>query len=255
MHRPKVVVMASASVDGRVTIAPGVLLLFGEKRWDAVCGQSDVFAWLKLTHRPDATLEGSGSFATEGAELEPLPPFDGDREALYQDFLPNEIVHRLGHRGWFTAVDGRGRIRWAVKDGSAWGGEWEGWYALTLAAGHTPPEHLAYLRRERVPYLVAGAERVDLRGALEKMRASLGVTCVLSTGGGRLNGALLRAGLIDEINIDFCPAVIGGFQTPSLFDSPELGPDEWPARLRLLSTQTRADGHVWLRYEVIPAAE
>ena len=51
--------------------------------------------------------------------------------------------------------------------------------------------------------------------------------------------------------VEFFPAVIGGFETPSLFDSPELKPDEWPARLRLISAQVQPEGHVWLRYEVI----
>ena len=64
-------------------------------------------------------------------------------------------------------------------------------------------------------------------------------------------GALLRAGLVDEIDLEFFPAVIGGFDTPTLFESPALGPDEWPTRLKLISAQVQADGSVWLRYEVL----
>ena len=89
-------------------------------------------------------------------------------------------------------------------------------------------------------------------GVLEKMAHRLGVTCLLSTAGGRLNGALLRAGLVDEVNIDLFPALIGGFQTSTLFASPDLRPDEAPARLRLLAAQVRDGGNVWLRYEVVP---
>jgi riboflavin biosynthesis pyrimidine reductase len=66
-----------------------------------------------------------------------------------------------------------------------------------------------------------------------------------------LNGALLRAGLVDEINVQFLPAIIGGFDTPSLFDAPELRDDEMPARLNLISAQIEAGGRVWLRYEVV----
>jgi 2,5-diamino-6-(ribosylamino)-4(3H)-pyrimidinone 5'-phosphate reductase len=102
---------------------------------------------------------------------------------------------------------------------------------------------------------VAGEGRVDLRLALQKMCSRLGVTSLLSTAGGRLNGALLRAGLVDEINVDFLPAVIGGFETPTLFDSPDLKPDEWPTRLKLISAQVRQEGHVWLRYQVVPGSE
>lgn len=255
MSRPKVVVLNSASVDGRLAVSPDVLLLHGDKRWEAIGGSSgfNVFEWLRSTHGPQATLEGSGSFVQKGDEPEPLPPLGGDLETLYQDFLPDAVVHRPGHRGWFTAVDGRGRIRWAYKDGAAFGDAWEGWYPLALVGHQTPAEYLAYLRREKIPYLVAGEGRVDLALALEKMNSHLGVTCLLSTAGGRLNGALLRAGLVDEINVEFLPAVIGGFETPSLFNSPALKPDEWPTRLELISAQVQARGRVWLRYRIVQA--
>jgi riboflavin biosynthesis pyrimidine reductase len=77
------------------------------------------------------------------------------------------------------------------------------------------------------------------------------VDCILSTAGGRLNGALLRAALVDEINVEFFPAVIGGLGTPMLFDSPELKPDERPTRLELISCRAQTHGRVWLRYQVV----
>ena len=248
MSRPRVVVHSLASVDGRITLAPDVLLLYGDERWQAVAGSSeDVYERLKLTHKPQVFLEGSGSFVPSNAEPEPLPPVDGDPQSLYQDFLPHNVVHRPGHQGWFTAVDSRGRVRWLYKEFEGW----EGWHLLVLVAHHTPPEYLAYLQHEKIPYLVAGEERVDLHPALEKLESQLGVTCLVSTAGGKLNGALLRAGLVDEISIEFFPAVIGGFETPALFDSPALKPDEWPTRLKLISAQVQAEGRVRLRYEVV----
>ena len=51
-------------------------------------------------------------------------------------------------------MDGRGRVRWAFRE---WPGEeWAGWHLLVLAARHTPPQYLAYLQGEGIPYLVAG---------------------------------------------------------------------------------------------------
>ena len=250
MNRPKVVVHGIASVDGRLTLAPDVLLLYGDERWQAVAGSTDdVYERDKLTHKPQVILEGSGSFVSNNAEPKPLPPFEGDPSTLYQDFLPHAVVHRPGHQGWFTVVDSRGRVRWAYKEWPEEG--WEGWHLLVLAAHHTPPEYLAYLQGENIPYLVAGEERVDLRLATEKLESQLGVKCVLSTSPGKLGGALLRAGLVDEISIEFFPAIIGGLETPSLFDSPELEPDEWPTQLRLVSAEVQAEGHVWLRYQVV----
>jgi hypothetical protein len=232
-----------------LTLAPGVLLLYGDQRWNQVSGTSEAYPTLQTTYKPQAYLEGSASLIADEAEPEPLPPFEGDPAHLYQDFLPAEVIERPDLRGWFTVVDSRGRVRWAYKE---WPDPaWAGWLALVLVSQSTPPPYLAYLQRETIPYLVAGQERVDLALALAKMHDILEVKRLLSTSPGRLGAALLRAGLVDEIHIEFFPAIIGGYSTPSLFDSPELGPEETPHRLRLLSTQTQVDGRVWLRYEVL----
>lgn len=248
MTRPKVVILNSASLDGRLAASRDQLLLWGDERWQALDQGSDTFPWLKLLHQPGATLEGSGSFVRDGDEPEPLPPVDGAPGALHEDFLPEAVVERPGHVGWFIVVDGRGRGRGWMKDGAVFGPDWEGWHLLVLVGHHTPTEYLAYLRREEIPYLVAGQGQVDLEAALDKLRTRLGVTSLLSTAGGRLNGALLRAGLVDEVNVELLPGVVGGFDTPSLFDSPALGPGEMPVKLDLISAQVHRDGRVWLRY-------
>jgi riboflavin biosynthesis pyrimidine reductase len=250
VKKPKVVVCGKVSVDGRLTLAPGVLLLFGDKRWDAVVGKdTSVDKWLKATHKPQVFLEGSGSFVAGDQKAEPLPTAAGNEKKLYRDFLPDSVVHRKGHSGWFAVVDSKGLVRWAYKEWPS--EEWKGWHLLVLVAESSPCEYLAYLRRENIPYLVAGKERVDLRLGLEKMKTKLNVKSVISTSPGKLGGALLRSGLVDEIDIEFFPAVIGGFDTPSLFDSPALEAGEWPTRLKLVSSHVQADGCVWLRYKVL----
>ncbi len=250
--KPKVIIYGDVSADGRLTLAPDVVLLFGDKRWEAIAKPSDVYEWLMFTHKPQALIEGSNSFVPSHYTPEPLPPIRGDLGELYRDFLPEAVIHHPAHYLWFTVVDSRGRVRWFYtgEPGKEAPGA-EGQHLLVLVAQHTPAEYLAYLQRENVPYLVAGEERVDLRQALEKLASQLGVRCVLSTSPGKLAGALLRAGLVDEVNIDIFPSIIGGTETPTLFESPDLGADEWPARLKLLAVQVEAKGRVWLRYEVV----
>lgn len=251
MNRPKVVIYGGVTLDGRLTIAPGVLLMFGDERWDSFAGSDEEIAnWLREKHKPQAYLEGSGSLVTPTEKPKPLPPTRDKPEILYQDFLPGSVVKRPNHGGWFCTVDSKGLIRWAYKEFPS--EEWRGWHLMVIVANQTPVEYLAYLRRENIPYLVAGKERVNLRLALEKMKSQLGVTSVVSTSPGKLGGALLRAGLVDEVNILVLPSIIGGFETPSLFQSPELESDEWPTPLRLIWAQVQSDGRVWLRYEVLP---
>jgi riboflavin biosynthesis pyrimidine reductase len=249
MNRPKVVVYGCASLDGRLTIAPGVLLMFGDKRWNAIAGSDEeISKWLRDMHKPQVYLEGSGSLVTDKEEPKALPAFKGDPKTLYRDFLPDSVVKRPGHRGWFIMVDSKGRARWGFKQWPS--EEWKGWHLMVIVANQTPCEYLAYLQRENIPYLIAGEDRVNLKLALEKMKSLLGVTSIVSTSPGKLGGALLRAGLIDEVNVLFIPALIGGSETPTLFKSPELKPNQWPTQLKLIWTQVQSDGRVWLRYEV-----
>lgn len=62
--------------------------------------------------------------------------------------------------------------------------------------------------------------------------------------------ALLREGLVDEIDIELLPWAIGGRGTPALFDAPPLAPDEWPTRLELLDHEALPAGRIRLRYSV-----
>lgn len=117
-------------------------------------------------------------------------------------------------------------------------------------AAATPASYLAYLRRERIPYLVVGEQRVVLPLALRALGDVLGARTVVVTAGPRLGGALLRAGVLDEVEVDVLPLSVGGTTTPTLFTTPDLGPSDAPVPLRLLDVHRRDDGRVLLRYAV-----
>ncbi len=252
--RPRVVVSIMSSVDGRVTLRRDRLLMDEDasRTWRSLQPPSALAllalrtAELDRLYHPEAILEGSGTFVTETDQPPPaLPPTTDAPQALWADHLPVEVTQRPGHERWFVVVDGRGRVRWEIKQDG-------GTDLLVLVAHGTPAEYLAYLRREQIPYLLAGGQRVDLDLALHRIHDLLGVSCVVSEAGGGLNGALLRAGLVDEIHLLVVPAVIGGRDTPTIFDGPQLTDGEFPTRLRLLSAHAESDGMLWLRYQVVP---
>ncbi|GAA4288666.1 dihydrofolate reductase family protein [Georgenia daeguensis] len=252
MRAPRVVTHNVVSVDGRLTIAPGVSLLAGDARWDAVAaGVGDPYAWVRRTHDPDVLLEGSGSFVpspgVDGSAPPEAPGRGGSAADADDAFLPAAVVDVPGRR-WFTVVDGRGRVDLRYAELSEPG--WAGWHALVLTSRAAPGAHLARLRDQGIPYLVVGGPRVDLARALGVLARRLGVRTVVSTGGGRLGGALLRAGLVDEVDLEVLPAAIGGRGTPSLFDAPPLRPGEWPVRLDLISVEEPGGGRLRLRYAV-----
>ena len=114
-------------------------------------------------------------------------------------------------------------------------------------------EYLGFLRARGVSYILAGARDVDLVLALEKIGAQFGVRTLMLEGGGRINGAMLRAELIDEVSVLVAPVADGRFGTAALFDVD--GNDMIPRGLALESVERRADDVVWLRYRVRPASK
>ncbi len=248
-QRPKVIILVAASVDGRISLGPNRTM------WDdmedtrgALPGDAEVWAQTKRElyqlHQVQASMLGSNSLVGTDDQLAALPPYTGETVPLYADFLPTEVLADPNRKGWLVVVDGRGRCR------SGYRGE-DGWQMLHLVSHAVGPEYLAFLQQMRIPYLIAGEQRVDLRQVLTKMHVKLGVTALVNEAGGNLAGAMLKAGLVDEVNVIVRPTIIGGKDTPSLFDSPELLADELPTRLRLVSAQVLAESdHLWLRYQM-----
>lgn len=109
--RPRVVLTATMSLDGRITLGPHDRLLDPQvsARWDALKppgfaeGPGRVHAWLGA----QVTLQGSGSFVDVDAVAPDWPPPRLSAAVLRTDHLPREAGH------WFVVADGRGRVDWS----------------------------------------------------------------------------------------------------------------------------------------------
>ena len=248
--RPRVIVSVTATADGRVTLSRMERLLDDgpNRRWKAAWppDTEDLLARrataIEQRHHPTVVLEGSGSFVADDAVALDLPDTSGPTDVLRTDFLPYHSTR------WFAVVDARGRVAWTHKGDAETS-------LLVIASHSTPLPYLARLRQERIPYLLAGTHRVDLRSALAKIRTQLGAECVVSEAGGGLNGALFRAGLVDELHIVTVPALIGGLGTPSIMDGPPLDSGSLPEQLRAIDVQVGGHGTIWAHYEVVLSPE
>jgi 2,5-diamino-6-(ribosylamino)-4(3H)-pyrimidinone 5'-phosphate reductase len=174
------------------------------------------YSALARTWREDVTLTGADTILAQEEALAaaPRPGPDPDAPLL-------------------AVVDGRGRVRaWdALRDCGHWSG------VLALRCDATPAG-----RCTSVPELMTGGERVDLAAALAVLGGRHGARVVRIDSGGALTGALLRAGLVDELSLLVHPCVAGSDRR---WDGPE------PVRARglaLIAAETLADGLVWLRY-------
>jgi riboflavin biosynthesis pyrimidine reductase len=152
-------------------------------------------------------------------------------------------------KAWGIFLDAHGKACWERSD---IGGD----PILVILTEQVPDSHLAGLRSEKISYIFAGKTEVDLAAALETLNRELGIERLLVEGGGGANGALLRAGLIDELSIVITAALDGSTGAPTVFNSgdTDLGPAPIE-RLTLESHQVLENGALWLRYRVVNAGK
>lgn len=149
-------------------------------------------------------------------------------------------------RPLLAVVDGSGRVRrWSVFQEAPY---WRGWIALL--ADSVPEAHRAYLASRNVDAQVFGPGRVDLALVLDRLRREYGVRRIRVDSGGRLNGALLRAGLVDEVHLRVCPWLAGGSSPRSSFVADDLGPGATGTPLERVAVESFDDGSVLLSYRV-----
>ncbi len=111
-----------------------------------------------------------------------------------------------------------------------------------------PDSHLAALRSERISYIFAGTDELDLERALMVLNQEVGLKRIALQGGGSTNSTFLGARLINEISLVIFPAIDGTEGAPSVFENRNSS-TEMPT-MSLLGVKELKGGAVWLRYEL-----
>lgn len=227
--RPRVICHMMASVDGRILTDGWPLSDEGRRQYEVVHDSYEPNAWLCGR----VTMEAHFAQGTRSdAEI-----------AREHDGAPREDFRAPGeHESFAFAVDSSGRLAWDTSD-------IDGDHVVAILSDRVSDEYLAFLRERGVSYILAGAREVDLALALEKIGSRFGVRTLMLEGGGKINGGMLRAGLVDEVSVLLAPVVDGRMGTPALFDFTDDAPRH---RLALDAVERRADDVLWLRYRVEP---
>jgi riboflavin-specific deaminase-like protein len=89
---------------------------------------------------------------------------------------------------------------------------------IVLTTCRAPTAKLNRLRRRGAEVQICGDREIDFRKALAWLYETFRVKRLLCEGGGELNDALFRAGLVDELHLTICPRIIGGRQAPTIAD-------------------------------------
>ncbi|CAA9364823.1 MAG: hypothetical protein AVDCRST_MAG89-4015 [uncultured Gemmatimonadetes bacterium] len=227
--RPRVICHMIASVDGRILTDGWPLSDEGRRQYEVV----------HESYAPDAWLCGRVTMEAHFAQ-----GTRSDAEiAREHDGAPREDFRAPGENESFAfAVDSSGRLAWDTND-------IDGDHVVAILSQRVSDEYLAFLRERGVSYVLAGAREVDLAAALEKIGSRFGVRTLMLEGGGKINGGMLRAGLVDEVSVLLAPVVDGRMGTPAVFDFTDDAPRH---RLALDAVERRADDVLWLRYRVEP---
>ena len=235
--RPRVICHMGASIDGRiVTDAWPVSVSDAVRRqYEETHDSYDADGWLcgRVTMEPFAGgVRSASELAQQRISAAPRDDF----------------VAPGGHSSFAFALDPSGRLAWKSNNIS-------GDHVVAILSERVSDEYLSFLCERGVSYLLAGTREVDLVVALDKIADLFGIRTLMLEGGGRINGAMLRAGLIDEVSVLVVPLADGAIGTPSLFD---VAPDTDRLTIRrsshlleLQAVEQRPGDILWLRYRVI----
>jgi riboflavin biosynthesis pyrimidine reductase len=109
---------------------------------------------------------------------------------------------------------------------------------------------LEKLRKVADDVKICGEKEIDFAKAFEWLSTEFNVRRLLCEGGGELNDALFRAGLVNELHLTICPKLFGGRHAPTIADgmgSLRLGD---ATRLKLQSMKRHGD-ELFLVYKVL----
>ncbi len=217
-ERPFTALNMVSSADGRVTLDGAAA---------GIGGAVDHTLLLRLRTHADALLFGSGTLRADGVGKgvpSALEPVRRARGLAAQPLLA--LLTASGDvpltRAIFRAPE----------------------RTIVFVAERTPAAAVARLR-ERAMVRVAGAERPDPVEVMRVLRHEYGVRRLLCEGGPTLNGALLAAGLLDELFLTLTPMLLAG-DGPSLIGGPAL----WTPTPLTLRSVYEHESELYLRYRI-----
>lgn len=227
--KPFVICHMCTTIDGKIL----------SNRWDKLTGgqgagglfettaaQFGVGAWLVGT----TTMK---EFSGRGVRLPTRSPRIGKED---------HVADRTA-RSFAIGVDPKGILRFGK-------GEVDGDHVILLITRRAGNAYLAGLQKAGVSYLFCGDKEVDLPIALDKLHRLFAIKKLMLQGGGKFNGSMLHAGLVDEISQVIVPVADGGMGVASFFDIPGPAPKKAAAALRLISYRKLPGSVSWFRYRV-----
>ena len=193
--RPFVLVNMAITADGKIATANHALTSFGSKR--------DLVHLYALRATADAVMSGARTIKLSHAKLDP----GGER------FQRLRLANGLAEFNLRIIVSGSGSI-----DPQAEIFRHHFSPIILLTTERAGAGRIAALRKICDEVLICGRHDLDLLKTLQHLHSRWKVKRLLCEGGGELNDALFRSGLVDEIHLTVCPKIFGGRNAPTIAD-------------------------------------
>jgi riboflavin-specific deaminase-like protein len=121
---------------------------------------------------------------------------------------------------------------------------------IILTTRRATAARLQALRAVAAEVKICGAKEINFPQTLRWLREKWGIKRLLCEGGGELNDALFRAGLVSQLHLTVCPKVFGGRTAPTIADGLGASSLARATRLELESARRQGD-EMFLVYRVL----
>jgi riboflavin-specific deaminase-like protein len=225
--RPFVLVNMAMTADGKIATANRALSSFGSAR--------DHGHLLELRSTADAVMCGARTADSAGINMGPGPA----------KFRKRRLKRGLAEYNLRVIVSGRGSVNPGAE-------VFKHRFSpiIVLTTRRMPAVTRRRLLALGVEIRDCGGTEINFRDALRWLRAERGVRRLICEGGGELNDALFRAGLVDELHLTVCPMIFGGRQAPTLADGEGFAGLPDAAGFRLESAR-RSGGEMFLVFRAV----
>ncbi len=216
--RPFVLINMAMTADGKIATANRAISTFGSRR--------DHDNLMKLRTTADAVMSGARTVNSGKITLGPGGPrYRRLRRRRGLTEYPLRII-----------VSGSGSI-----EANAEVFKHRFSPVIILTTRRIPSAKVRQLRSLAAHVKICGVREVNWGMAMRWLARKWGVRRLLCEGGGHLNDAMFRAGLVDELHLTVCPKIFGGRTAPTIAEGTGVPTLAAATKLRLHSRRRHGD--------------
>ena len=223
MNKPYIICHMMSSVDGRIDCA----------MTEQLKGVEDYYETLAKLDA-DTTVSGKRTAALEMA-------LSGKCVSKNSEIYGKEgFSKKVDAKGYEVVVDSKGELLWEKENEKP---------LLIVTSEQVTKEYLNYLDEQNISWIVCGKNTTDLVKLSKILYEEFHVERMAVVGGAVINGAFLKAGLLDEVSILIGAGIDGRKGMPGVFDGFDI--DQSVISLSLKDVETFKSSAVWIRYKTV----